>query len=229
MKKLLSVMAVFLVAAVLAFPPTAHATITLRLSDGINPVVQVADGDAADLNPLPGFITIFASIGVWNSNVSTGYSNSPGAGGLASMDLNSQDNSTGAGTLTLMVSDIGFALPGTNIGSMNIGGTIGAVVGNQLTYAAYFDNANGLFATPGGGSLGTLGPFGPGAFSGTTSGTGIMDNEFSLTEVVTIHHSGAGLTSFNAELNVVPLPPTALLLGGGLLGLVALGWRRRRS
>ena len=29
--------------------------------------------------------------------------------------------------------------------------------------------------------------------------------------------------------NVVPVPPTALLLGGGLLGLVALGWRRRRS
>jgi hypothetical protein len=29
--------------------------------------------------------------------------------------------------------------------------------------------------------------------------------------------------------NYVPLPPTALLLGGGLLGLVGLGWRRRRS
>ena len=29
--------------------------------------------------------------------------------------------------------------------------------------------------------------------------------------------------------NVTPVPPTVVLLGGGLLGLVALGWRRRRS
>jgi hypothetical protein len=29
--------------------------------------------------------------------------------------------------------------------------------------------------------------------------------------------------------NVVPLPPSALLLGSGLLGLVGLGWRRRKT
>ncbi len=29
--------------------------------------------------------------------------------------------------------------------------------------------------------------------------------------------------------SAVPIPPTALLLGSGLLGLVGLGWRRRKS
>jgi len=34
---------------------------------------------------------------------------------------------------------------------------------------------------------------------------------------------------FDTPLNRAPLPPTALLLGSGLLGLVGLGWRRRRK
>lgn len=31
------------------------------------------------------------------------------------------------------------------------------------------------------------------------------------------------------KVNTVPLPPSALLLGSGLLGLVGLGWRRRQA
>ena len=33
----------------------------------------------------------------------------------------------------------------------------------------------------------------------------------------------------NVKVTAVPLPPTALLLGSGLLGLVGLGWRRRKT
>ena len=33
----------------------------------------------------------------------------------------------------------------------------------------------------------------------------------------------------NVRLNAVPLPGTLLLLGSGLLGLGALGWRKKRS
>jgi hypothetical protein len=39
---------------------------------------------------------------------------------------------------------------------------------------------------------------------------------------------GAGLQDFILP-NPVPLPPTAMLLGAGLLGIAGLGWRRRKS
>ena len=40
---------------------------------------------------------------------------------------------------------------------------------------------------------------------------------------------GSFIISKNKHISTVPLPGTMLLLGGGLLGLVGLGWRRRRS
>jgi hypothetical protein len=46
-------------------------------------------------------------------------------------------------------------------------------------------------------------------------------------------HNPAGTNNENYQdyviPNPVPLPPTALLLGSGLLGLVCVGWRRRKS
>jgi len=41
--------------------------------------------------------------------------------------------------------------------------------------------------------------------------------------------NGSGHWWLVDNINVVPLPPTALLLGSGLLGLVGLGWRRRKT
>ena len=42
---------------------------------------------------------------------------------------------------------------------------------------------------------------------------------------------GCGNDNLMGEIaaNTVPIPPSALLLGTGLLGLVGLGWRRRRQ
>jgi len=45
--------------------------------------------------------------------------------------------------------------------------------------------------------------------------------------------TGYGQNSVNytltGTLSTVPLPPSMLLLGSGLLGLVGLGWRRRQA
>jgi hypothetical protein len=98
---------------------------------------------------------------------------------------------------------------------MKIGGT---TVGT-VTNLAYFDPNNLLFQD----SIIGIFPGLTGAFSQSFSGSISPEGPFSLTEYVVITHTGAGISSFNAELNVVPVPPSALLLGSGLLGLV--GWR----
>jgi hypothetical protein len=226
MKKILPLMAVFFMAAVLAFPPAAHATLTLYLDDNVGNTVTVVDNGVGDLIPLTtGQIAWIGPLGVWNLNITSGVSYSPATTPLA-MDLNSLSGSTAAGTLTIALSDTGFN--GAQLATMQIGGT--AAAGGTVTYSAYYDNANVSDIPPPGSAtlIHTLGGLGPGAFSDTFQGLIDTTVPFTLMEVVEITHGGAGTSSFNGNL-AVPLPPTALLLGGGLLGLVALGWRRRRS
>ena len=86
---------------VLAGP--AQATLMLKLDAGGSDVVTLTN---------PGnFINYIGALGVWQINVSTGVSNAPGVDGKATLDLNSIDVSTGAGTLTITLSDDGFTTP----------------------------------------------------------------------------------------------------------------------
>jgi hypothetical protein len=68
--------------------------------------------------------------------------------------------------------------------------------------------------------------FGPGAFSGTqvTSLPG-SPNPFSLTQVLTVHTTGASVYSGDASMSPVPEPATMMLLGTGLLA----AFRARRK
>ena len=235
MKKLLSGMMMLLMAAVVAFPPAALATTILSLSDGATTVV-ITDGGAGDSNPVVGAITYLGGVGAnWTLNVVTGITKPFITNGPyhSAIDVNSVDSSLGAGTLTIMFNDTDFNLisPATipnSAATMLIGGTTGP---GTLTYQAYFDNTDASVPPLAGTLIDTLGPFPTGAFSGTSTSKITTNNPFSLTEVLVIHHKSAGLTSFNAALDVVPLPLPAsvLLLGSGVVGLVGLGWRRSRK
>jgi len=225
MKKTLSLIAIFLMAVVVAIPPAAHAVPTLSLWDGFAAPVIVVDQGFNDANLSVGAVTYVGAVGAtWWLNVTTGIT-APFIGGPAdaAMDLNSVNvNSIGLGSLTIMFSEVGFTLPVPNDqATMSIGGT----TQGSIKYDTYFDNGNGLFALTG--LIGTLGPYGPVAFSGSLGSNILTNNPFSLTQVVTINHAKAAATSFNASLDVVPLPGSVLLLGSGLLGILGLGFRRK--
>ena len=54
-----------------------------------------------------------------------------------------------------------------------------------------------------------------------------LDGLFVCHETLSFPSSGGYIDTY--DLNQVPLPPSALLMGSGLLGLVGLGWRRRQT
>jgi len=216
----------------------------LQLTDGAGDWVWVSDSAATQHNGNV-FISSFVSAAgelilnvqlgtavdgvsdpnaTWNLNVTTGVA--PPFTGPASapkMDVNSIDNSTKADTLTIQFGAQNLGPTGATSFSAKIGGT----ADGSLLAQDFYDAANGLF-TPGGATTGsvvaTLGPFGPGAFSGSVASSAIGGTAYTATKVVTITHPGAGMTSFDFE-NTVPEPSALVLLASGLAGF---GYLRRR-
>ncbi len=209
-------------AALVTGPMPASAVATLSLNDGINPVVTVADGSIDDKCPIAGCVTFIGSIGVWIVNVSTGISSSP----FPSIDLNSIDLSTAAGTLKILLGDTDFTL-GAGPHQVPLGSAIGGTTAGSVSWHSGLNDSNINPATGGCcDQIGTLyGPKGPGAFSQSNLDTYSADGTFAVALEVDITHTGAGTTSFDYE-GKVPGPATLLLLG---FGLVTAGTLRRRA
>ena len=181
----------------IASPANAAFVLTIDdLSTG-GTDVTVLDGDA------DGVITYSGAIGAFAVNVTTGISK-PTITGPQLLDLNSINVSGGAGDG--YQPDRYRLYTGSPAGLTGLfgGTTIGTVDVDFLS-----DDANAQF---GGTSFFDPPVTSTGAFSGSGTGTPTLTGPYSLTIVAAISHSGSGVTSFDAEIQVVPVPRRRLAL-----------------
>jgi hypothetical protein len=204
-------------AATLSIAAPANAAMVLMLDDSVNPAVTVLDGGAGDINATAGVITYSGDLGAFIVNVSTGVSK-PTITGPQILDLNSINITGGAGNLQIKLTDTDYTgSPSALTGSFG-GTTIGSVDFDFL-----YDNANAQF---GGTSFFDPAATATNPFSGTGTGSVSLSAPYSLTIIADISHSGDGSTSFDAEIQAIPVPAAVWLFGTGLLGLVGVARRR---
>ena len=206
----------------------AQAAAQLRLTDSATNIsVTLADGNN------DGVITFNGGLGgtVWTVNVTTGLSKPTlGSAPFPVMDLNSVNVSgLGAGTLIIEFTDTDFT--GVLPGGVGFTAAIGGTTQGTVNYNTYLDAGNVAFAQTT--AVTSQGPFAGGAFSGTAGGAtnGPTAGSYSLTQIVTITHSGGGqVSSFDADIRgQVPEPGTVLLFGTGLAGLGLWNWKKKKA
>jgi len=200
--------------AFLFFSGQAHSLpLSMSVLDSQGNFVSIIDGSGTDNNSLAGVVGWSGKLGVWNVNVVTGIS-SPvlGGSGLVQMDLNSVNVSAKSGSLRIILTDGNYSYPWQS-GGLVMTNRIGGTFQNTATATGRIFGSGSLHQV----DNAILGP-GAASDEAVLSVDGFA-GDFYLQEIVTIIHSGAGISSFDKELVVTPVPEPVsfVLFGAGLL------------
>jgi hypothetical protein len=204
---------------VLVTAQPAESAHKIYLSDGVNSILiedqdftPLAPNTGADIYPQEGVVAWSGALGTWTVNVTTGLSKP--LVGPAQLTLSSVNVSGGTGTMTIMHTDTAF----TYLGGLSTTTAIGGTTQGSVEYKAFFDASNVEF---GQGNL--VASFGMAdyqrsgtAFSGTKEGLASLNQPYSLTQIVTIRHSGYAVSSFGANVSAVAVPEFPSGAVGGL-------------
>lgn len=234
----------------LGAPQNANATLILQIDDagfaGSADIIVIDNAGAGTVDALTGLVSTFGDVDPTTGVVQFGGGidvfSVPAVVGTSKPLIGGADDnilnlfglmiSSGAGTLDIRLTDTGFSfLPGPATESSmtsSIGGSsMGTVEASQ-----FVDGSNAAFGTGGEtlahSPLGLGSPQGVAGFSETLSQKIGRDALFSISEFVTVTHTAGGqFTSFDIESRVTnaPEPGTLAVLGIGLMGL---GFMRRR-
>lgn len=200
----------------LANSPSALAIPTVFVTDGISSFT-IVDNTGMDGDPTAGSVVFSTSIGNWFLVVTVGQTKPLiGSAGNPMLDLFTvQASSTAGGNLWVKFSDNNFTSPGPNAFASIGGTTDGTVVYNVFGDAGNVTLAQTTLLT-------SVGPFGPGSFSGDATAAAGFSGPYSLTLNTKVTHSGAGFTQYDANLVVPDGGLTVGLLGVAMLGLEAV-------
>jgi hypothetical protein len=182
---------------------SGYAAAQLRLSDGTVPgTIVITDNDPNDQNPAVGAIHYIGPVGP-NWSISVSSLSKPGLGSAIAPHIDGNIfnfYSQNPGVLTVEMTDNGF---------LSAGPAVVALGGNSdgtVTCRAWSDAGNALFGKTS--LISTIGPLGPGPFSGNATGAVGPGAPFSLTVEGVISHPLGGVSAFDMDLVVIPSPPT---------------------
>ena len=201
---------------------SAHALLTLRLSDGTT-TFDVSDGDVVgsevDASSTSGVITYSGLFGNFNLNVTTGVQSGTNTLPVLAFNTFEVSNPSG-GTLTVSLSNTNFEPTSSPTGfTMHGSGT--AIVGSgTVSFYSYIDNTNTLFGE--GSPLGSLGPYTSASFSGDNNGSiSSLATPYALTAKAIINLNGNTMMQTTSNIAIVPEPISSILfiLGGATFGL----------
>jgi len=205
----------------------AKSAPTLTIFDGVNPLVTIVDGSAADYNSFTGAVLAVTNVGVWNLVITSG-ATKPVFGSATNplMDLAIQASSSAAGNLWVGFSDNNFG-PASGTLNATISGVVYAGAGETVDYQVYGSAANAVGSTDS--LIANVGTSLPIPLVATASGPLALGTPYSLTQVVKLTAFGASSDSMDASFNVTSVPePGVLAIPALSLAFFAVKSARRK-